>query len=94
MLRWERSCLQCKRPGFNPWVRKISWRREWQPPPVFLPGEFQGQRSLASYSPWGGRELDMTEQLTLVISALCINISVLGKTGLKVKIHPDVILWT
>ena len=30
-------CLQCRRPGFNPWVRKIPWRRKWQPTPVFLP---------------------------------------------------------
>ena len=43
--------LRCRRPGFNPWVRKISCRREWQPIPVFLPGEFNGQRSLADYSP-------------------------------------------
>ena len=35
------------------WVRKISWRRKWQPNPVFLPGESHGQRSLAGYSPWG-----------------------------------------
>ena len=40
------------------------WRREWLPPP-FLPGEFQGQRSLAGYGPWGHKELDMTEWLTL-----------------------------
>ena len=38
--------LQCRRPGLHPWVRKIPWRREWQPTPVFLPGEAQGQRSL------------------------------------------------
>ena len=36
------------------------------PTPVFLPGEFHGQRSLAGYSPWGCKELDMTEQLTLI----------------------------
>ena len=40
---------------------KIPWRRKWQPTPVFLPGESYGQRSLAGYSPWGGKELDMTE---------------------------------
>ena len=39
------------RLGFNPWVRKISWRRKWQLTPVFLPGEFHGQRSLAGYNP-------------------------------------------
>ena len=47
--------------GFNPCVGKISWRREWQPTPVFLPGESHGQRSLAGYSPWSCRELDTTE---------------------------------
>ena len=52
-LRWQRICLQCRRPGFNPWLGKIPWRREWQPTPVFLPGEFPGQRSLGGYSPWG-----------------------------------------
>ena len=36
----KRICLQGTRPGFNPWVRKIPWRTEWQPTPVFLPGEF------------------------------------------------------
>ena len=44
-------------------VRKIPWRRKWQPTPVFLPGEFHGQRSLADYSPWVPKESDMTEQL-------------------------------
>ena len=38
---------------------------EWQLSPVFLPGEFQGQRSLVGHSPWGLKELDMTERLTL-----------------------------
>ena len=51
------------RHGFDPWVGKIHWRRNWQPTPVFLPGKFHGQRSLAGYSPWGHKELDMTEQL-------------------------------
>ena len=51
--------------GFNPWVRKIPWRSEWLLTPLFLPGEFHGQRSLADYSPWGHKESDMTEQLTL-----------------------------
>ena len=51
----------CKRHGFDPWVKKIPWRRKWQPMPVFLPGESQGQRSLVGYSPWGCKELDTTE---------------------------------
>ena len=53
--------LQCGRPGFSPWVGKISWRRKWLPPPVFLPGESHGQRSLTGYSPWGCKESDTTE---------------------------------
>jgi len=44
----ERICLQCRRPGFYPWVGKILWRREWQSTPILLPGEFHGQRSLVA----------------------------------------------
>ena len=44
-----------------PWVMKIPWRREWLPTPVFLLGEFHGQRSLVGYSPWGLKESDTTE---------------------------------
>ena len=47
----KRACLQC-RSGFDPWVLKIPWRKEWQPILLFLPGEFTGLRSLAGYSPW------------------------------------------
>ena len=57
-------CLQCRRLGFDPWVRKIPCRREWLPIPLFLPRESHGQRSLERYSPWGHKESDMTEQLT------------------------------
>ena len=46
--------------GFNPRVRKIPWRRKWQPTPVFLPGESHGQRSLAGYSPWGPKEIQLS----------------------------------
>ena len=46
---------------FYAWVRKIPWRRACQPSPVFLPGEFHGQRSPAGYSPWGRKESDTTE---------------------------------
>ena len=64
-LRWQRIHLKCRRPGFNPWVGKILWKREWQPIPGFLPGEIHGQRSLAGYSPWGRKEMDMAEQLSM-----------------------------
>ena len=54
------QCRRHKRCGFDPWVRKISWRRAWQPTPVFWPGEFH-----ELYSLWGRKELDMTERLSL-----------------------------
>ena len=57
----SRVCLQCGRPKFNPWVRKIPWRRKWQPTPVFLPGKSNGRRRLAGYSPWGRKESDTTK---------------------------------
>ena len=50
------------RDRFNPWVRKIPWRRKWQPTPIFLPEELRGQRSLAGYSPWGRKESGTTEK--------------------------------
>ena len=56
----KQSACQCRRWGFNPWVRKIPWRRKWQPTPAFLPGKFHEQRNLEGYSPWGLKELDMT----------------------------------
>ena len=55
------QCRRLKRHGFNPWVRKIPWRRAQQPTPVFLPGESHGQRNLGGYSPQGSKELDTTE---------------------------------
>ena len=54
-----------QRLGFDPWVGKIPWRRELQPTLVFLPEEFHRQRSLVGYSPWGHKDSDTTEQLTL-----------------------------
>ena len=45
------ECRRLRRYGFNSWVRKIPWRRAWQPTLVFLPGESHGQRSLVGYSP-------------------------------------------
>ena len=58
-LSGEESICQRGRPGFSPWVRKISWRRKWQPTPVFLPGKSHGQRGLAGCSPCGHKESDM-----------------------------------
>ena len=60
----EESAYKCRRPEFDPWVRKIPCRKDWLPTLVFLLGEFLGQRILVGYSPWGHKELDMTEPLT------------------------------
>ena len=62
-LGWQRIQLQFRRPRFDPWVGKISWRRKMLPTLVFWPGEFHGL-----YSPWGCKELDMNEQLSLSLS--------------------------
>ena len=67
--------LQCRRPGFDPWVQKIPRRREQQLTPVFLPGEFHGQKSLVGYSPWGHKASDTTKQLTLSLYSSPISMS-------------------
>ena len=59
-LSWYRIRLQYGRTGFNPWVGKIPWRRERLPTPLLWPGEFR-----VLYSPWGCKELDTTERLSL-----------------------------
>ena len=59
----KRICLQCRRPRFDPWVRKIPWRREWLSTSVSWPRECHGL-----YSPWGHKELDTTERLSLTHS--------------------------
>ena len=66
--RWlsgKESVSQSSRHRFNPWVRKIPWRRKWQPTLAFLPGKSHGWRSLAWCSPWGHKESDTNEQLAL-----------------------------
>ena len=63
----ERTCLQCRRCGLNPWVRKIPWRKKWQLTPVFMPGKSYCQRSLVGYSSWGCKESDMTQQLNRLV---------------------------
>ena len=45
-------------------ILRVNWRRKWQPSPVFLPGEFHGQRSLVGYNPWGHKESDTIERIT------------------------------
>jgi len=54
--------------GHIPGLRKMPWRKEWLPTPVFLPGGFHGQRSLVGYSAWGLNKSDTTEPRTLALS--------------------------
>ena len=61
------TCLQCGRPGFDPCIGKIPWRRKRQPTPVLLPEKSHGRRSLVGYSPWGHKESDTTEQLHSIL---------------------------
>ena len=68
---WE-PAFQSRDQRFNPWVGNISWRRKWQPTPIFLPGRSHGQRSLVGYSPWGCKESDMPEQLHFHFLLSCI----------------------
>ena len=51
----EESTHQCRRHWFDPYVRKIPWKRKWQSTPVFLPEKPHGQRSMEGHSPWGSQ---------------------------------------
>ena len=56
-FRGKEFTCQCRRHGFNPWVRRIPWRRKWQPTPVFLPGRLHWQKSLTGYCLWGQKRV-------------------------------------
>ena len=66
----HKAALSICQTTFNTSVRMILWRRECQPNAVFLPGKSRGQRRLSGYCPWGCKELDMIERLTLSLSDL------------------------
>ena len=63
VVQWWRIHLQFRRCRLHSWVRKMPWRRKWQPTPIFLPRESHGWRRLVGYSPRGHKESDTTEQL-------------------------------
>ena len=76
------------------WVGNIPWRREWLPILVFWPGEFCGQRSLSGYGPWGLKELDLTEQLSLHFIYMCVYIYIYTHTHTAVELlDPMVVLF-
>ena len=69
-FRWQRTCLECRKPGIDTLIGKIPWRRIWLPTPLFLPGDFHGQMSLAGYSPWRCKESDTTDGLSTQLSTV------------------------
>ena len=87
------QCRRCKRCSFNPWVGKMPWKRAWQPTPVFLPGGSHGQRNLAHYSPWGRKELDMTEATEQAhTQCICVNPNIIIYPFPPPNISPLVII--
>ena len=78
LLTWlsgKESICQCRRHGFDPWVRKILWRRKWQPPPVFLLGKSHGEKSLVESQSltW------LDNQTTTILLHQCPNHRFFGK---------------
>ena len=71
--RWHRGkestflCRRRKRHRFDPWFRKIPWRRKWQSTPIFLPRKSHGQRSLVGYSLPELTELNMTKHALRIV---------------------------
>ena len=88
------QCRRHKRHRFDPWVRKISWRRAWQPTSVFLPGETHGQRSLAGYSTWGHKELDTTEEWLSMLQGDALGFPGKAKLCLKKPLRSNHTLLT
>ena len=72
------QCRRFKRQRYHPWVRKIPWKRAWQPTPVFLPGKPHGQRSLVDYSPQSPREPITTMWLSVHACSHTHTASLLG----------------
>ena len=82
-LSGKESACQRRRLRFDPWVRKIPWRRKCQPTPVSLPGERHGQWSLAGYNPWSYKESDTTEHAHIrIIILLCHTLSFINSENL------------
>ena len=71
-LSWRLQTVKNLSAMWETRVRKVPWRREWQPTSVFLPGKFHGQRSLEGYSPWDRKELDTTELLPLLFTGMAM----------------------
>ena len=72
-LSSKESFCRCRKHEFNPWVRKIPWKRSWQATPAFLPGKSHGQRSLADFSPWHRRvKTRLKRRSTYIQKSICV----------------------
>ena len=80
-------CRRQKKHRFNPWVKKIPWRRKWPLTLVFLPGKSHGHRRLMGYSPWGQKELDMTEHIGIKHSKNILHICTHTHTHTHIYIY-------
>ena len=79
----------------HPQDGKMPWKKEWLPNPIFLPGEFHGQRSLGGYTPRGNKELCKTEQLTLSLFTTLKNTSLFGSVHFSPSVMSDsATTWT
>ena len=86
----ELAC-QCRRYRFDPWVRKIAWRRKWQPTPMFLSGKSHRQRSLVGYSSWGHERVrhDLVTITTATMKEACLRIYMAGLEIQELDCHPS-----
>ena len=89
LVSWAFSWVFFLESGELPWIRKIPWRRKWQPIPAFLLGESHRQKSLASYSPWGGKESNKTEWWTFYILPFLYFVFLLHFYKFFIKIQVD-----
>ena len=75
------ECRRCMGHGFYPWVGKIPWRRKRESTPMFLLGEFHGQRSLVGYSPWGCKRVRHDWATSLSFFSFFLEALIVGKWG-------------
>ena len=81
------QCRRYKRLGFDPWVRKIPWRRKWQPIPSSLPGKSHGQENLVGYSIWGHKESSWLSIHTAEMFKTCEYVTIYGKGDFGLKVN-------
>ena len=87
------QCRRCRRCGFDPWVEKIPWRREWLLTSVFLPQESHGQKGLAGYSLWGRKEMDTIEATKHVYFWRCWVLAAVCRISLDAASRAHSSLW-